>query len=173
MGGKVKGGQGTGDRGQGPGARGQGTGDRGQGTGDRKQETGNRKQKDMAVQSVKELEVYKKSYSLAMEIFKVSKRFPPEERWALTGQIRRSSRSVCNNLRGAWAKRRYDAHFVSKLTDCDGENGETDTSLDFAGDCEYITHEEHSRLVAMNAEVGRMLGSMLKNPEPFLLRPKD
>ena len=127
----------------------------------------------MAVQSAKELLVYRKAYDLAMRVFAISKSFPPEERWALTGQVRRSSRSVCNNLREAWAKRRYEAHFISKLTDCDGENGETDTSLDFARDSGYITEDEHAALVAMNEEIGRMLGSMLRNPEPFLLRPKD
>src|SRR3954462_3366529 len=89
----------------------------------------------MVIRSAKELKVYEKGYSLAMRVFKISKRFPAEERFALTGQIRRSSRSVCNNLREAWAKRRYPSHFVSKLTDCDGENSETDTSLDFARDC--------------------------------------
>ncbi|HMF20122.1 MAG TPA: four helix bundle protein [Gemmataceae bacterium] len=77
----------------------------------------------MGVKSAKELTVYQKAYQLSMDIFHVSKGFPPEERYALTGQIRRSSRSVCNNLREAWAKRRYPANFVSKLTDCDGENG--------------------------------------------------
>lgn len=70
------------------------------------------------------------------------------------------------------AKRRYEAHFVSKLTDCDGENGETDTSLDFALACGYISAEEHAQLVSLNVEVGKMLGSMIRNPEPFLLRPK-
>jgi four helix bundle protein len=89
----------------------------------------------MGVKSVKELTVYIKAYRLAMLIFEISKRFPPEERYAITGQVRRSSRSVCMCLREAWAKRRYAAHFVSKLTDCDGENSETDTSLDFAKDC--------------------------------------
>jgi len=74
----------------------------------------------MIIQNAKELEVYQLAYQLAMRIFEISKRFPSEERWALTGQIRRSSRSVCMNLREAWAKRRYEAHFVSKLTDCDG-----------------------------------------------------
>jgi len=78
-----------------------------------------------------------------MGIFELSKRFPPEERYALTSQIRRSSRSVCLNLREAWAKRRYEAHFVSKLTDCDGENGETNSSLDFSGSCQYISVDEH------------------------------
>lgn len=123
----------------------------------------------MAVQSAKELAVYQKAYSLAMKIFDISKRFPPEERWALTGQIRRSSRSVCNNLREAWAKRRYEAHFISKLTDCDGEANETDTSLDFALDCSYITIVEHRDLVELNTEVCRMLGSMIRSPKAFLL----
>jgi len=75
----------------------------------------------MRLQSADDLIVYQKAYSLAMEIFRMSKRLPAEERYALTGQIRRSSRSVCQNLKEAWAKRRYEAHFISKLTDCDGE----------------------------------------------------
>ena len=123
----------------------------------------------MAVQTAKELTVYKKAYAVAMRVFELSKRFPAEERFALTGQIRRSSRSVCNNLREAWAKRRYPSHFVSKLTDCDGENNETDTSLDFARDCGYITDAEHRELAAQCAEVGKMPGSMINNPDPFLL----
>jgi four helix bundle protein len=127
----------------------------------------------MLIRSAKELEVYRKAYELAMQIFRVSKRFPAEERYALTSQIRRSSRSVNMNLREAWAKRRYKGHFVSKLTDCDGENGETDTSLDFAKDCGYITADEHNDLTARCAEVGRMLGSMLQNPTPFLTPPRS
>jgi len=127
--------------------------------------------KAMAVQSAKELMVYQKAYSLAMQVFEASKHFPPEERWALTGQIRRSSRSVCNNLREAWSKRRYEAHFISKLTDCDGEANETDTSLDFARDSGYITTDEHLALVSLNEEVCKMLGSMIRNPTPFLLTP--
>jgi four helix bundle protein len=122
----------------------------------------------MIIRSAKELEVYRKAYDMAMLIFRVSQRFPPEERYALTGQIRRSSRSVCMNLREAWAKRRYVAHFVTKLTDCDGENGETDTSLDFAKDCGYISADAHKDLTARCAEVGRMLGAMIQNPAPFL-----
>jgi four helix bundle protein len=125
----------------------------------------------MAVQSAKELMVYQKAYSLAMQVFEASKHFPPEERWALTGQIRRSSRAVCNNLREAWSKRRYEAHFISKLTDCDGEANETDTSLDFARDSGYITTDEHLALVSLNEEVCKMLGSMIRNPTPFLLTP--
>ena len=126
----------------------------------------------MSVRSAKELIVYRKAYELAMRVFEVSKQFPAEERYALTSQIRRSSRSVCLNLREeAWAKRRYVAHFVSKLTDCDGENSETDGALDFARDCKYITPSEHSELTGLNHEVGRMLGSMIERPEPFLLTP--
>ncbi len=123
----------------------------------------------MAVQNVKELFVYQKAYLLAMRIFEISKRFPPEERFALTSQIRRSSRSVCMNLREAWAKRRYSAHFISKLTDCDGENAETDISLDFARDSGYISTAEHTELTALNHEVGSMLGSMIQKPNKFLL----
>lgn len=123
----------------------------------------------MGVQSAKELVVYLKSYELAMRVFDVTKRFPREEQFALTSQIRRSSRSVCMNLREAWAKRRYAAHFISKLTDSDGENSETDTSLDFAKDCGLITPNEHTEMTSLSNEVGRMLGSMLRNPEPFLL----
>ena len=125
----------------------------------------------MIIRSAKQLNVYTRAYELAMRIFELSKRFPQEERYALTGQIRRSSRSVCMNLREAWAKRRYAAHFVSKLTDCDGENSETDTSLDFARACGYISPQEHQELVARCEEVGRMLGSMIQSPEPFLSAP--
>ncbi len=123
----------------------------------------------MRINSAKELIVYQKAYQLSMRIFEVSKRFPNEERYALTSQIRRSSRSVCLNLREVWAKRRYQAHFVSKLTDCDGENSETDSSLDFAKNCSYITIQEHQELTGLCTEVGKMLGSMLASPEKFLL----
>ena len=121
------------------------------------------------INSAKDLKVYKAAYELAMRIFEITKRFPSEERFALTSQIRRSSRSVCLNLREAWAKRRYEAHFVSKLTDCDGENSETDSSLDFARDCGYISSQEHSDLTRFCEEVGKMLGSMIRNPGSFLI----
>jgi four helix bundle protein len=120
------------------------------------------------INSAKDLTVYKKAYELAMRVFELSKNFPAEEKFALTGQIRRSSRSVCLNLREAWAKRRYEAHFVSKLTDCDGENSETDFSLDFARDCRYITAELHKEVASLCLEVGKMLGSMIKTPRAFL-----
>ncbi len=123
----------------------------------------------MQINSAKELDVYKCSYEQAMRIFELSKGFPAEEKFALISQIRRSSRSVTLNLREAWAKRRYEAHFISKLTDCDGENGETESSLDFSLSCGYITAKQHAELMSLNREIGRMLGSMLRNPVPFLI----
>jgi four helix bundle protein len=122
----------------------------------------------MRLNSAEDLDVYEKAYDLAMRIFELSRAFPVEERFALTSQIRRSSRSVCLNLREAWAKRRYEAHFVSKLTDCDGENSETESSLDFAKDCGYMTAQQHRELAAKSREVGKMIGSMINNPRPFL-----
>ncbi len=121
------------------------------------------------INSAKDLKVYKASYDLAMRIFAISQSSPADERYALTSQIRRSSRSVCLNLREAWAKRRYEAHFISKLTDCDGENSETDSSLDFARDCRYISPEQHAELVSKCEQIGRMLGSMMKNASSFLI----
>ena len=123
----------------------------------------------MQINSANDLVVYTKAYELAMRIFELSKNFPPEQRFALTGQIRRSSRSVCLNLREAWAKRRYEAHFLNKLTDCDGENSETDSSLDFAKYCRYVTSEQHDELTSLCQEIGKMLGSMIKTPHTFLI----
>jgi four helix bundle protein len=123
----------------------------------------------MQLKSAKELTVYKKAYALAMEIFQISRQWPIEERYSLTDQIRKSSRSVCTNLREAWAKRRYEAHFVSKLTDCDGENAETETWLDFAFDCGYLLSAEHDPFVNESREIGAMLGSMILDPKPFLI----
>jgi four helix bundle protein len=121
----------------------------------------------MQIDSAKDLNVYKRAYKLAMEIFAATKGFPSEEKYALISQIRRSSRSTCLNLREAWAKRRYEAHFVSKLTDCDGENSETESSLDFARDCGYISKEQHRSLTSDCIKIGGMLGSMIKKAESF------
>jgi len=125
------------------------------------------------INSAKELDVYKKAYALSMAIFHLSKEWPKDEKYSLTDQVRRSSRSVCSNLREAWAKRRYEAHFISKLSDCDGENSETDTWLDYARDCEYLNIETHAELTRETVEIGKMLGSMLNNPVPFLLQAKS
>ena len=124
----------------------------------------------MQINSANDLKVYQEAYALAMEIFEISKSWPKEEKYSLTDQIRRASRSVCSNLREAWSKRRYEAHFISKLTDADGENAETDTWLQFAKDCGYLALADYKRLSEKCNSVGKMLGSMLLKPEPFLLR---
>ena len=124
----------------------------------------------MKINSANELKVYKTAYKLAMDIFNVSKTWPTEEKYSLTDQIRRSSRSVCVNLQETWAKRRYKAHFISKLKDVDGENGETATWLNFAKDCDYLSSKDYIDLSNKCNEVGKMIGSMLMKPEPFLLR---
>ena len=121
----------------------------------------------MYIKSAKELDAYKLAYEQAMDIFHISKSFPKEERYSLTDQIRRASRSVCSNLKEAWAKRRYVAHFTSKVTDSDGENSETETWIDFAKDCQYITLDDHGRLIKRNQRVGQMLGNMINKANLF------
>jgi len=122
----------------------------------------------MLIKSANELEVYKRAYALAMKIFETTSSFPKEEKYALTDQIRRASRSVCSNLQEAWAKRRYEAHFISKLTDADGECNETRTWLDFSRDCDYLDSDTHKELIKEAIRIGGMLGKMIKNPSPFL-----
>src|SRR5215813_7063566 len=98
------------------------------------------------IRSYKELRVYKAAMDAAMEIFELTKKFPPEERYSLTDQIRRSSRSVCTNIAEAWRKRRYPSHFVSKMSDSEGEAEETRVWLEFSDRCGYISHEDAVRL---------------------------
>jgi four helix bundle protein len=121
----------------------------------------------MAAKSVKETTVYKKAFELAIEIFNISRRFPVEERYSLTDQIRRSSRSVCICLQEAYRKKRYIAHFISKVTDSDMENSETSGWLDFAIDCNYISEEEHKTFFYKNEEGGKLLNHMINNPEKY------
>ena len=121
----------------------------------------------MAAKSVKETTVYKKAFELAMEIFKLSKSFPQEEKYSLTDQVRRSSRSVCICLLEAYRKKRYMAHFVSKITDSDMENSETSGWLDFALACLYISKEQHLQLTGKSEEVGKLLNHMINNPEKY------
>ena len=115
----------------------------------------------------KGLKVYQLAYKLAMVIFEVSKLFPKEEKYSLTDQIRRSSRSVCSNLAEAYRKRRYPKHFTSKITDADGEASETQVWIDFARDCNYFNNEIHKNLYVGYEEVGKMLGSMADKPYKF------
>jgi four helix bundle protein len=119
------------------------------------------------VGSVRELEVYKAAFALQQSIFVVSKKFPKDETYSLTDQIRRASRSVGANLSEAWAKRRYPAHFLSKLTDSDGELQETLHWLASAEACEYLTSQQSAELQEQAATVGRQLGSMINRYESF------
>jgi len=121
----------------------------------------------MGVNSFKELIVYKKAHKLANDIFYLSKKFPKEETYSLTDQIRRSSRSVSSNIAESWAKRKYPKSFVSKLTDSLGEEYETEDWLDYSLDCGYITPEENKGLISEYNEVRKMLISMINNPEKW------
>jgi four helix bundle protein len=118
--------------------------------------------------SFKGLKVYQLSYELAMDIFEISKNFPKEEKYSLTDQIRRSSRSVCSNVAEAYRKRRYPKNFTSKISDADGEASETVVWINFAFDCKYISEEIKDELLKKYAEVGKTLGSMANNPDKFL-----
>lgn len=115
----------------------------------------------------KELLAYKKSFELAMEIFELSKEFPKEERYSLTDQIRRSSRSVSANIAESYRKRRYINHFISKLTDSDAENSETNVWLEFSLKCEYISKEKFDLLNMKNIEIGKLINYMINNPGKF------
>ncbi len=115
----------------------------------------------------KALKVYRLSYSLAMRIFNESKTFPAEEKYSLTDQIRRSSRSVCVNISEAYRKRIYPAHFKSKMTDADAECSETLVWLDFAFDCDYLDKVSNKEILEGYNQVGKMIGFMVKNPEKF------
>ncbi len=118
----------------------------------------------------RDLKVYQLSYSLAMEIFHISRQFPKEEVFSLTDQIRRSSRSVAVNIAEGFRKRQYPKMFVNKLSDSDGEATETQVWLDFALDCGYVSSAVHGSLIEKYQEVGRMLGSMMASPEKFAPR---
>jgi len=118
----------------------------------------------------KSLRVYKQSFAIAMEIFELSKSFPKEERYSLTDQIRRSSRSVCANIAEAYRKRIYPNHFVSKITDADAECSETTVWLDFALECNYINESTYNSLIEGYKKVGKMIGHMINNPDKFMPR---
>lgn len=117
--------------------------------------------------SFKTLLAYQKGFSLAMEIFEISKTFPKEETYSLTDQIRRSSRSVCANIAEAYRKRRYERHFVSKLTDSDAENSETQVWLEFAKASGYISIETEEDFKTKSEEIGKRINYMIDNPGRF------
>ena len=114
-----------------------------------------------------ELRVYERAFQGAMLIFDLSKRWPPEERFSLTDQVRRSSRSVCGCIAEAWRKRRYEAHFISKLSDADSEAAETQVWLNFAVRCGYITKEEHNKLYEDYEAISAGLVNMMTSPEAW------
>lgn len=115
----------------------------------------------------KDLIVYKKGFALAMEIYEITKLFPKEEKYSLIDQVRRSSRSICVNIAEDYRKRRYVKHFISKMTDADGENSETSTWLDFSFACEYISKDVQEDLLSKSNEIGKLLNYMMNNPEKF------
>lgn len=116
-----------------------------------------------------DLDVYKRAFKAAMEIFELTKSFPKEETYSLTDQIRRSSRSVCSNVAEAWRKRRYEASFVSKLNDAEGEAAETQTWLEFSVGCKYLESEKGRHLFREYDEIISMLLSIANNAGPWVM----
>jgi four helix bundle protein len=119
------------------------------------------------IDSFKDLIVYQKAYKLAMEIFEITKNFPKEERFSLTDQIRRSSRSVTSCIAESWSRRKYIKSFINKLIDSLGEENETETWLDYSRDCKYIDSEIHDKLILEYEEVRKILISMINNSDKW------
>jgi four helix bundle protein len=114
-----------------------------------------------------DLLAYKKSFELSMSIFEMTQNFPKEEKYSLTDQITRSSRSVSANIAEATRKKRYVNHFISKLTDSDAENAETQSWLEYSLACEYISQEQFNDLTEKSNEVGKLINYMINNPDKF------
>ncbi len=119
------------------------------------------------VESFRDLEVYKFSRLLSKDIFQVTKSFPKEEMYSLTDQVRRSSRSVGAQIAEAWGKRRYKKHFISKLTDGDGEQLETQHWIEVAADCGYLQKKQADELLTRCFSIGKMIGSMIAKSSSF------
>jgi len=117
--------------------------------------------------SFRDLVVYQKAKKVSRKIFEISKGFPNEETYSLTDQIRRASRSIGAQIAEAWAKRRYERHFVSKLTDADAEQMETQHWVDEAFDCQYLDSKQAEELIAELMQIGRMLNSMMEKARSF------
>ncbi len=122
------------------------------------------------IRTHRDLEVYAKAFDVAMTIFDLSKKFPKEEKYSLTDQIRRSSRSVCANLAEAWRKRRYEAHFISKLSDCETEAAETQVWLEFAVRCKYVDRDNAAQLYTTYDEVIGTIVGMINHPHTWILK---
>lgn len=115
----------------------------------------------------RDLKVYQKAFKLAMDIFNLTKSFPEEEKYGLTAQIRRSSRSVCSSIAEAYRKRKYPAHFISKITDADMENSETQVWIEFSLNCNYINSDTYHNLLNESEEIGKILNHMINNPKKY------
>jgi four helix bundle protein len=122
------------------------------------------------LRSHRELEVYQLAFDAAMKIYELSKQFPTEERYSLTDQVRRSSRSVCANLAEAWRKRRYERAFLSKLSDSEAEASETQVWLEFAVNCQYLEAETGRELYQTYNHILGKLVTMINNPSPWLIK---
>jgi len=127
---------------------------------------------NQSIRTFRDLEVYKSAFKFQQQVFELSKNWPKEETYALTGQIRRSTRAVGANIAEAWAKRRYEAHFVSKLTDADGELQESLHWISSAEACAYITEETAQSLILGLESIGRQLGAMISKSALFCPIPK-
>ena len=119
------------------------------------------------INDFRDLIVFKRAYDISLKIHKLTIDFPKEEKYSLTDQMRRSSRSICSNIAEAWAKKAYPKHFKSKLTDSLGEEHETETWLDYSHDFGYINKETRNSLIEEYQEVKKMLNSMINNPAKF------
>ncbi|NER30517.1 MAG: four helix bundle protein [Symploca sp. SIO1C4] len=122
------------------------------------------------IKSHEDLEVYQMAFKAAMKIFALSKKFPTEEKYSLTDQIRRSSRSVCANMAEAWRKQRYEAAFIAKLNDCEAEAAETQTWLKFAVKCDYLDVERGREIYGTYNRILGILVTIINNPSPWLLK---
>ena len=125
-----------------------------------------------SIRSHRDLEVYSKAFDVAMKHFQVSKEFPKEETYSLTDQVRRSSRSVCANLAEAWRKRRYEAAFISKLSDSESEAAESQVWIEFAVKCDYLNREVGLSLYKVYEEILRMLVTMINHPDSWVIKKK-
>ena len=125
------------------------------------------------VKSHRDLRIYQIAFETAMQIFDLSKKFPVEERYSLTDQIRRSSRSVCANMAEAWRKRRYEAAFIAKLNDCEAEAAETQTWIEFTVKCNYLDIETGRKLYANYNQVLSGLVTMINHPSRWLMNHKN
>jgi four helix bundle protein len=124
-------------------------------------------------ESFKDLLVYQKAREVAKEVFKITQSFPKEEMYSLTDQVRRSSRSIGAQIAEAWGKRRYEKHFISKLTDADAEQLETQHWIEVAEDCNYVVHAQVLQIINKLSEIGRMLNSMMKKAKQFCGKVTD